>query len=422
MKLMFAGCSLLSKVNLNLFQFSNLKDMSYMFKNCFRLVSVELPNFEIPKKINKEGLYDGCQSLKKKFDVCIIGYWFGTNYGSLATYYALHQTVKNLGYSILMIDNPIAPLRESNYDKCHPITIGRSLYNISEQKPLDKIHEFNEICEIFLLGSDQLWKPLLSRPFKQFFFLDFVENNKKKIAYATSFGAEYDGTEEEKRITTKNLNRFNGISVRDKLSLNITKKIFGLKNVTQVCDPSFICNFSEYENLVNKSRINLSLEYILAYILDPTEEKGHRLERLSIEKNITVIIILDERQETWERNKKRLNLRGIGKIIVAKMVDLNDFMWYYSHSKAVFTDSFHGTIFSIIFKKPFITLRNVVRGGERFFSLLDPINLRHRLFETPNCINDRYDLYENIDFSIPYEKLNVIKKFSYDWLENILKK
>ena len=321
-----------------------------------------------------------------------------------------------------MIDNPIAPLRESNYDKCHPITIGRSLYNISEQKPLDKIHEFNEICEIFLLGSDQLWKPLLSRPFKQFFFLDFVENNKKKIAYATSFGAEYDGTEEEKRITTKNLNRFNGISVRDKLSLNITKKIFGLKNVTQVCDPSFICNFSEYENLVNKSRINLSLEYILAYILDPTEEKGHRLERLSIEKNITVIIILDERQETWERNKKRLNLRGIGKIIVAKMVDLNDFMWYYSHSKAVFTDSFHGTIFSIIFKKPFITLRNVVRGGERFFSLLDPINLRHRLFETPNCINDRYDLYENIDFSIPYEKLNVIKKFSYDWLENILKK
>ena len=268
-----------------------------------------------------------------------------------------------------MIDNPIAPLRESNYDKCHPITIGRSLYNISEQKPLDKIHEFNEICEIFLLGSDQLWKPLLSRPFKQFFFLDFVENNKKKIAYATSFGAEYDGTEEEKRITTKNLNRFNGISVRDKLSLNITKKIFGLKNVTQVCDPSFICNFSEYENLVNKSRINLSLEYILAYILDPTEEKGHRLERLSIEKNITVIIILDERQETWERNKKRLNLRGIGKIIVAKMVDLNDFMWYYSHSKAVFTDSFHGTIFSIIFKKPFITLRNVVRGGERFFSL-----------------------------------------------------
>ena len=119
----------------------------------------------------------------------------------------------------------------------------------------------------------------------------------------------------------------------------------------------------------------------MAYILDPTKEKGHRLEKLSIDKNITVIIILDERQQTWERNKKRLFLRGLGNIIVKPKIDLNDFMWYYNHSKAVFTDSFHGTIFSIIFKKPFVTLRNIARGGERFYSLLDPINLRYRLFE-----------------------------------------
>ena len=387
-----------------------------------KLKAVELPDFVNEKKINKNGLFKGCTYLnKKKYDFCIIGYWFGTNYGSLATYYALHQAVKSMGYSILMIDSPVRSKNEIIYGKCHPITIGRALYNISEQKPFSRLYEFNGICKKFLVGSDQLWKPLISRPFKQFFFLDFVDNNKKKISYATSFGGPYNGNDEEKEITKKNLKRFNAISVRDKLSLNITKNIFGIKNVVQVCDPSFICNFSEYEKLINKSKAIQNEEYILAYVLDPNREKGYRLEKLSIDKNITVIILLDEKQKNWKRNKDRLKLNGKGKIIVKEMVDLNDFMWYYSHSKAVFTDSFHGTIFSIIFKKPFVTLRNTNRGGERFFSLLIPINLEYRLFETPSCINDRYDLYDSIELDIPYQKLNQIKNFSYNWLKMAIK-
>ena len=422
MKKMFAECSSLRNINLKNFETHNLKDMSYMFKNCKRLNYIYF-NITINSKNNiyKKGLFYGCKSLrKKKYDFCIIGYWFGTNYGSLATYYALHQAVKNMGYSILMIDSPIAPLRKSNYDKCHPIKIGRDLYNISEQKTLNRLYEFNEICKGFLLGSDQLWKPFLSRPFKQFFFLDFAYNNKKKIAYGTSFGAPYDGSEEERKITKENLKKFNRISVRDRLSLNITKKIFGLINVSQVCDPSFICNYSEYENLINKSKLIQKEEFFLSYILDPSKEKGHRLERLSIDKNITVIIILDEDQNRWKRNKDQLHLRGLGKVLVKEMVDLYDFMWYFSHTKAIFTDSFHGTIFSIIFKKPFVTLRNIARGGERFFSLLEPINLRYRLFENASCINDRYDLYDKIDYKLPYQKLDIIIKKSYNWLKNAL--
>lgn len=245
---------------------------------------------------------------------------------------------------------------------------------------------------------------------------------KKKISYSTSFGDLYNGTELEKALTKKYLNRFNNISVRDRLSLNITKYIFGLKNVTQVCDPTFICNFSEYENLIKKSKVNQSDEYILAYVLDPTEEKGHRLEKLSLVKNITIIILLEENQYLWKKNKESLHLTGKGKIFVKEKVNLNDFMWYYNYSKAVFTDSFHGTVFSIIFKKPFITLRNIQRGGERFSSLLDPIDLSYRLFESPKCINEQLELYDKIDYEIPYQKLNKIKNFSYLWLKNALEK
>lgn len=421
MNYMFAECSSLIEINASFFSFSNLKEAKYMFRNCFLLSFIEL-SILTSNKINKEGIFDGCESLNKTiYDVCIVGYWFGTNYGSLATYYALHQEVKKMGYSILMIDNPLSQSSPLNDSKCNPKKIGKSLYNISNFKPLNKVYEFNNECKSFLLGSDQLWKPILSRPFNQFFFLDFVFSNKKKIAYATSFGDSYSGTEEEKRISKINLKRFDKISVRDKLSLQITKEIFDLKNVSQVCDPTFICDYEEYEKLINRSKINLTTEYILAYVLDPTDEKGKRLEKLSVDKNILVLIILDERQLNWEENKKALNLTGKGNVKVAEKVDLNDFLKYFKNSKAVFTDSFHGTIFSIIFKKPFITLRNIVRGGERFFSLLIPLNLTYRLFENVNCINKNYDLYEYIDYNIPYKKLKIIKEYSKNWLINALK-
>jgi 2-succinyl-5-enolpyruvyl-6-hydroxy-3-cyclohexene-1-carboxylate synthase len=181
------------------FSFSNLKEAKYMFRNCFLLSFIEL-SIITSNKINKEGIFDGCESLNKTiYDFCIIGYWFGTNYGSLATYYALHQAVKKMGYSILMIDNPLSKSSPLNDSKCNPKKIGKSLYNISNFKPLNKVYEFNNECKSFLLGSDQLWKPRISRPFNQFFFLDFVFSNKKKIAYATSFGDPYSGTEEEKK-------------------------------------------------------------------------------------------------------------------------------------------------------------------------------------------------------------------------------
>ena len=421
MDYMFAGCSSLSIVNMSFLDFSNLINMRYMFKNCLQLTSVLLPNLEKKIDINKEKIFYGCNKINQtKYDICIVGSWFAYNYGCMSTYYALHQTIKNMGYSILMISSP-RDFYGKNLGKCHPVTIAKQLYNISTQKTLNKLHEFNNECKTFLVGSDQIWRPSISGYYKNFFFLNFVENNKKKISYSTSFGAPYNGTKLEKALTKKYLNRFNRISVRDRLTLNITKNIFGLKNVTQVCDPTFICNFSEYESLINKSRVNINYEYILAYVLDPTAEKGNRLEKLSLYKNITVIILLEENQYLWKKNKEKLHLSGKGKIFVKKNVDLNDFMWYYNHSKAVFTDSFHGTVFSIIFKKPFVTLRNIERGGERFSSLLEPIDLSYRLFESSSCINEQHELYDKIDYEIPYQKLKKIINFSYNWLTNALK-
>ena len=62
---MFEGCSSLTNIDINSLQLSNVKDMSYMFKNCIKLTSMEFHTFEGHKQIIKKGIFDGCDSLKK---------------------------------------------------------------------------------------------------------------------------------------------------------------------------------------------------------------------------------------------------------------------------------------------------------------------------------------------------------------------
>ncbi len=376
---------------------------------------------KMPKK-EVEPLLPEIANEDKKYDLGIIGLWFGRNYGSMATYYALHQTVVKMGYSVLMIENPLKPDHEIILNKSHPYNIANVFYKISQKKRLSKLFELNKECRGFLVGSDQLWNVGLSRPYKQMYFLGFVDDNTKKIAYGTSFGKPYKGTEEEKKVSSANLKRFDGVSVRDKLSLDICQNSFGVKDVVQVCDPTFLCDISDYETLVNMAKLEENEPYILAYVLDPNQEIGHRLEQLSVDKNMKVIVMLDEPPKNWEINKDRLGLTGTGNVEVKKDVDLYEWMWYYSHASGVFTDSFHGTIFSIIFKKPFVTLMNSKRGAERFLSLLEPIDLRYRLFESAECINEQYALFDGCDYGVPYEKLNKIREDSYNWLKNVLEK
>ena len=142
MNYMFSDCSSLSIVNMSFLDFSNLIDMRYMFKNCFQLTSVLLPNLEKKIDINQEKIFYGCNQINQtKYDICIVGSWFAYNYGCMSTYYALHQTIKNMGYSILMISSP-RDFYGKNLGKCHPVTIAKQLYNISNQKTLDKFINF----------------------------------------------------------------------------------------------------------------------------------------------------------------------------------------------------------------------------------------------------------------------------------------
>ena len=112
----FSGCSSLTSVNIEFFDLSKIDDVKYMFSDCLNLKSVKLPYLNEIQMKNINKMFIGCKSLSseniffqnpiKINDICIVGLWYGSNYGSMLTYYALHQVIKKMNYSILMINNP----------------------------------------------------------------------------------------------------------------------------------------------------------------------------------------------------------------------------------------------------------------------------------------------------------------------------
>ena len=100
------------------------------------------------------------------YDVGILGVWTGCNYGSIATYYALNKIITGMGYSVLMIDKPrLSNKRDVEMEMTHSRKFAYENYDISKSYLIKDIGELNEICDTFVIGSDQVWNYGISKNF-----------------------------------------------------------------------------------------------------------------------------------------------------------------------------------------------------------------------------------------------------------------
>ncbi len=358
-----------------------------------------------------------------KFDIGIYGLWYGNNYGSIITYYALSKVLDELGFTYAMIRNPLG--REIDIDsleRSHPLKFARERYQITKLRPLNRLHELNELFNGFLIGSDQMWNYHLSRPYQQSYFLDFADDKKIKAAYATSFGKDrYIGPDEEKPVTQRNLQRFDAISVRDDFSKRICEKDFNVP-AEIVLDPVFLCPVEKYEELIAEAAdLKIDEEYIFAYILDPNPQIGASIQKIAQDSGKKVIVVFNQ---SGDKEKLRSALQ-ITDEKVSFLLDPTVKEWLYLFKNACFvlTDSFHGSCFSIIFRKPFIVMKNNGRGGSRFPFLLGNFGLLDRMVETPNGIYEKF-VQTGLECKIDYEKVYSIiskkREESLKWLKNAL--
>ena len=355
-----------------------------------------------------------------RYDIAVLGLWFGRNYGSMITYYALHQVLKGMGLSVLMIANPLQPDDEDVSGKTHPVRFAMENYHISHKFALPDMWRLNAQADAFIVGSDQLWNYWLSRPYGQAYYLEFVDDYNKKIAYGTSFGArKYNGPEGQRLIAKSNLKKFDAVSVREEYAIETCKESFDVDAV-KVLDPVFLCDRKEYHNLAEKVGMLEEEPFILAYILNPDEKVGRTLTELSESKNCNVRIILDEPPWLFADNKSALKIKESKRIKVLRNIEVKEWLYYFKNAEYVVTDSFHGTCFSIIFERRFMTMVNKKRARDRFPALMEPLGLMNHLVEEPEMVLEDGKLDQIIDYQEIFRRIEDEKVTSMKWLKDAI--
>lgn len=367
---------------------------------------------------NELGMKGKIEELEgKHFDIGVSGVWYGKNYGSLLTYYALYQILTRLGYSVLMIHK----LRVREFDleidaECHAKSFAEKYYkNIAPALKPGEMKLLNRYCDMFLMGCDQVWNYGIASFWGLNYYFDYVEDNKKKLSYASSFGHDESFTPMEKMSDiTKLFHRFDAISVREASAVRILKDEFGIEG-TQVADPVFLLEREEYEELLKDSKAEETEKFMLAYILDPTPEIREALLYVAEKKQLKLITIIDARGNK-EECKKILNMPNI----IMETLEVSTWLWYIKNAEFVVTDSCHGVSFSLIFHRPFIAIANRRRGVARFESLVDVMGVRDRYVYDANQIQEDDGLLADMDYSRIDEIFDMERKRSLKWLREAL--
>lgn len=250
--------------------------------------------------------------------------------------------------------------------------------------------------DCFICGSDQIWTSWLTGGLDKVYFLDF-STNAKRISYAASkFSAQL--AENEKEYFSDRLSEFDNISVREESLADELSKECHL-DVKTVFDPTLLLEKEEYLSLEKPVKENY--KYVLAYylcedpILDECAGKAAKILRLPlIELHFYKLM-----------DKDRYQIADCGP---------GEFLTYFHKAEYILTNSYHGVIFSIIFRRPFYA---VYQKDSRKDSLLKKLGLEERRICSAEDI--QCDMMDK-QFDIVTKTLQRERNHSIDFLENSL--
>ncbi len=223
-------------------------------------------------------------------------------------------------------------LRHAAFDKYRNQELKLSLPITYNQLKSGKL-----VYDKYVCGSDQIWNPDYNIPS---FFLDFVDDKKRKIIYAASFGKETLKKYETKRYG-EFLKELQYVSVREETAQKLVSKISG-REPELVLDPTLLRPYEYWKKKADTSKKKYT-NYIFCYFLNLTKEKIEESQRYAERNNCKIVMIpyLHDRED-----------EVFGDIQDANVAP-NDFLKLIENSTAVLTDSFHATVFSLIFNKEF---------------------------------------------------------------------
>lgn len=360
--------------------------------------------------------------------VGIITYHRSINYGAMLQAYALRHTVQELGYDAEVIDygkigqnkifywstvsakaiigsfiNNFLRLfgekrRIAKFNKFSEEIIGLSPKHYSTKEELIKdLDDYN--C--LITGSDQVWHPMICEN-DMAYFLDFPISSNQKIAYAPSFGTKYLTTEQQKKYTP-HLQQIGHLSIREKSGITILNNILNV-DVPLVADPTLLCEAKEWDKIAILP--NNKKKYILFFTIlgDP---EGSADFALSISKRFGYEII------------KIGSIRDIAnwRYKSGRHASPQEFLGLIKCAEFVITNSFHGTAFSIIYRKNFFTFLNKNDRNSRLESITQILGLKNQLKKGKCTLPEEL----TVDYTQTELQLAILRNHSLSFLKNALK-
>lgn len=389
----------------------------------------------------------------KKVGLTVVTY--KDNFGSALQTYATQYVLNNLGYETGIFDissvhkdinkkktlyylSRVFEKEERQYLMDNLLSRGRKKTNLANDayaehmkirhqmyldfnarwlRFLPRVNGWNELsrqsgdCDFVVVGSDQLWRP--SNIAGCYFTLEFVPDQVKKIALATSFGVSALPKSLHKHAK-KFLSRINSISVREDTGRKIVKELTG-RDVPEICDPAMLLDADQWR-VIQDEKPFIEGDYILIYFMGNNPQHREFVRRLKEATGYKIVGLMHG--STYIASDE-----GLADIEPYK-VGPGEFINLIRNAKYMCTDSFHGTAFSILHGTNFFSFRRFEDGSEfstndRLHTLLKWTGLEQRMIYGTEDVNEYIRLSSN--WEDVNKKVAARRKESMDYLINAIK-
>lgn len=339
-----------------------------------------------------------------------------TNLGNRLQNYAVQEILKNFTDNVETIENK----KVKKYQKLRTF-IGDIIKSVSPKsfhKRYIRFAKFNKKIktskiiiyennipkdlkdkyDYFITGSDQVWNPNFAR-LTSIDLLSFA-NPEQKISFSASFGIN-ELPESKKEFTKENLETFKAISVREDAGKKIVEDLTGRKDVQVLVDPTMLLTIEDWDKVAKKPKQLKTDKYILNYFLGELSEKRKaEIDRIAKENDCEVINILDKNNPFY-------------------CTGPSEFLYLEKHAFLVCTDSFHSSVFAILYNTPFIVFNredDTVPMNSRIETLINKFNLRNREYNGKEITKENL----NHDYTEAYKILEEERKKSIKFLRQAL--
>lgn len=357
------------------------------------------------------------------------------NYGTALQAGALSNIIKMMGYEPFNINYCPRAINDSSHYSLKGIynkgigTIKRTLNgqytseiksqlykkyiaeNLNVTEPCNtkvELADLNDHFDAFVCGSDQIWAPLV---FDENYFLSYVRNPDKIIAYAPSIGL----TKIENPIVREKMKhligRFKHLSIREQQGAELIRRLCD-KNAKVVLDPTLLLSPKEwnvFEQQATYKTFLLPDKYIICYFLGDYIQYMQKVKEISNKLHMPYFII------------PQFKLQSQDEHCVPFDVGPAEFLKLWSHAAYAITDSFHGVAFSLNYNKPFSVFKRFKEDARdnqnsRVINILRLVNLESRILEN----NGQPNSFLELDFSEANDRLNELRKQSLEYLKRAL--